>query len=161
MKWTSLFIAVAFGLGFADIIPGGSHWVEHNVFIANADGFPQCKVIGFIHNVLGNDTAYVVENTVKLFKGYKNNMFSLFAIRTNLLDSCGGVNGLNFQAINGHLTGASIVDPTGTTIQDDIPMVKDTYYYQIESVNNNTLILKLVKRIKHYSDGRCDEVEEF
>jgi hypothetical protein len=161
MKRTSLFIAVVFGLGFADVVPINIHLVEHDVFITNAGGFPQCKVIGFIENVLGNDSAYIVEDTVKLFKGYKYNGFSLFAIRTSLLDSCGGVNGLNFQAIKGHLTGASIVDPTGTDISDAIPMIKDTYYYQVESVNNNTLILKLAKRIKHYSDGRNDEIEEY
>jgi hypothetical protein len=161
MKRTALFIAVVFGLGFADVIPGGSHWVGHEVFITNAGDFPQCKVIEFIENVMGDDIAYVVEDTVKLFKGYKFNGFSLFAIRTSLLDSCGGVNGLNFQAIKGHLTGASIVDPTGTYISDATPMVNDTYYYQIESVSNNNLILKLAKRIKHYSDGRNDEIEEY
>jgi hypothetical protein len=162
MKWTPFFIALVFYLGFADVVPPGDiHWCDKEVFVTNSTSFPQYKVIGFIRSVSGHDSAYVIQDSVELFKGYKFNGFSLYAIRKSLLDSCGGVNGLNFQAISEHLSGASIVDPNGGYLSNSVPMIKDTYYYQIESLNSITLILKLVKRIKHYSDGRSDEIEEY
>lgn len=162
MKRTIFFVAIVFGLASADVIPMGSHFVCNEVFITNACSIPEYRLIGYIRTVQGSDSAYLIEDSVRLYNLYKFNELSLYAIRGSLLDSCGGVQGLDFQALRERLTGARInINPSGTSIEDAIPLVKDTYFYRIESVNSRTLILKLVKRIMHYSDGRNDEIEEY
>jgi hypothetical protein len=164
MKRTSLFMTVMLTVltsSFSDVIPVGMHPVENRVLITSAGDYSLYKLIGYIQGVNGNDSAYIIENSVPLFKGYKFNRFSVFAIPASLLDSCGGVGGLDFKAITGQLNGASIVDPSGTCIDDSDPLIKDTYYYSVESIHQRHLILKLDKRIKHFSDGRADEIEVY
>lgn len=164
MKYASFFIAIGFIFGFADLLPpdhSGKHWVETEVFITNTRAFPQYKIIGYIKAVNGRDSAYVVRDSVRLFKGYKFNAFSLLAIRQSRIDSRRGVMGLDFKTIAARTTGAEIVGLDGYWAPDSTPLIKDTYCYGIQSVNDSALTVKLVKRVRHNKRPVNDTIEVY
>lgn len=64
---------------FADVLPSGEHWVNTCVRITNT--FPNSQFVGYIKEIGGSTSAYIIQPDSCLTKGYKFNYFDIFEYR--------------------------------------------------------------------------------
>ena len=146
----------------ADIIPPGTHFVAHQVYITNASSLPDLVLIGLVKHAGGHiDTLYQIEDNKPLYKGYKFNRLDIFAVQSDLYPRIATGDTSLLRQIYSRYSPAEIIDPDGRFVSDSVPVEAEFYYYSAENVTDTTLYLKLQRRKIQYTNGEQDKIIEY
>ena len=141
-----------------DVLPPDHHAVDREVMVTNVDSLPAVRLVGVVQAVAGSDTAYVVTQNTPLYLGYKFNSFGLYAMPASLLDSLGGPDGIDFDALAQSSEPASIVSLAAAVVSNEYALDHEEYYYRISAVSDSTVTVTLTRRVLRFSDGTADQI---
>ncbi len=160
--WTLLLTAWCVSLVSADIIPQDSHPVAGEVTITNLDRFPNFVLVGYVTGpMIETHEVYLIEENQPLTKGYKFNSLRLFAIESTALANVGGLAGIDFQAVCQEITPADVMDPYRGYVSNANPLASEHYYYEVESVSAQKLVLRPQRKVSTFNDGQADRIVEY
>ncbi len=173
-----LFILITItGLLYADSAPEGDyHGYYRKVFITNPNAYPDTVLLGCIFDLSNssmNYNAYSVYKIVSgepLEQGYTFNIFRLLAIDKSLLTEFGDINATDYLNTEESELGKKLFDLSDSKdapkifeghlyIEDDYPITEDSYYYEISSVNDDNLTLRLTRRVITFDDNTTKTID--
>lgn len=142
-----------------DVIPEHTHYVERQVMVTNLSAFPEVVLVAYVTGpmIASYEVALIQEN-VPLNKGYKFNQLRVFALKKSALDDKGGLAAINFQRIAATRPPAEILDPAGTYVDNESPLIFEAHYYRIQQVTAAVLTLKLERSLYRYNNGAAERV---
>ena len=161
----------------ADLAPqDGYHVSLKNTYITNISDFLEYEILGCIEDRMSKSTCYKISDNQNIKKGYKHNHLHLVAIKKDILETLGGINATEIREVDdenelslkiAQYTIDKNFDNIETIkhyhIEDKYPISNDKYYYEITDIKDNTITLKLKKRVIVFTEGREDatiEIEE-
>ena len=146
----------------ADIIPRNHHFVSRSVIIEPWPDQPDVIILGRIDGPMIGESGkvFLIQPNKRLYKGYKLNRLTLFAVKKSLL------NGRDPLKLD--LTDRSLVrptnfklDPGGTYLPNYNPVASQRFIFRIAGWRRGVLILDMTHRMTRYSGGRPEKVEVF
>jgi len=154
----------------ADLPPEeGYHVDTKETHITNINHYSEYEILGCVISRMGTTGCYKISDNQSITKGYKYNEVHLIAIKKEALSSLGGIDATNLKGVeNANDLSKQIaqytidkkfknIETIGIShIKDDNTISSEKYFYEITSIKNSVITLKLKSRELSFTDGRAD-----
>jgi hypothetical protein len=147
----------------ADVIPPNSHLVTKTVVFSNCSQFPDIQLAGYITGpTIPTYQIDQIKENVALAKGYKFNIYKVYALKTSFVQAKGGIAGIDFAPIVLKVAPVDIPDPGSYYIENTKPLASEALVYRIYGYNAaNQLVVYLSQRTLTYTDGTQPQVTNY
>lgn len=150
----------AFFVFKSDIIPENSHQVQRTVQITNCSDFPDIQFVGYIEDMMSENSFYLIDDDQSLHKGYKFNSLYVFGIKKSRLAELGGIENLTKDYVLEKVDPGAILSSETLYVSNSSMLEKEEILYEMEKVSDDVFVAKLKTHTSYFSDNTKD-VEEY
>jgi len=144
---------------FSDVIPSGFHPVTRTITIQNCNEYNDTQIMDYISGTLSGRQQLTTIDIDGVIPGiYKYDNMYLFGIKKSVLEEIGGIDNLTVDYVLNKINPVMILTPSSYLVEDKIILIDDDLFYNIESINDNILTIKLVKRVLTFEDGKMIDI---
>lgn len=151
---TFLFIA---RIACCDILPENSHFVNKCVKITNIIDYPDISLLGYVTEPAKIPT-YIISSDNCLYKGYKFNDFTIFAVKKSYLAGK-DITSIEWNKDKNAITNNIKIDPYYGFLHDTIPINAIDQFYRIAGFTDKNVVLYKWKEITKFNNGKPDSVK--